>query len=165
MRKGQSDGYCFIDGTNVRLEDVCDEFEIQEVKEGKRGSEMTNREWMNSLSAEELGTFLGKAISQCSLCHYQDIPECSGNCEKGTTKWLNAKHENPMPEIKAGDLLFYGKGNESYYVAIAPGKLVTLRGYVVVDLENAIRNDSIIAVSRYTDGTLTTIWRADNEFE
>ena len=64
---------------------------------------MKNIDKIRAMSAEELGAFLGKAINQCSLCHYQDIPECSGNCEKGITKWLNEKYEKPMSEIKAGD--------------------------------------------------------------
>ena len=122
---------------------------------------MTNREWLSGLSNEELAEELVRMIfstSDCNFCVHEKEPVCEG-CQEGITEWLNAKHEKPMPEIKAGDLLFYSK--ESYYVAIAPDKLVTLRGYVVVDLENAIRKDYITTVKRWNDGGLATIWRAD----
>lgn len=119
-----------------------------------------------AMSAEELAEMF--EYKACRWCSYYDEPndKCSINivtrnlshCKVGITEGLN-QDDNPMPEIKVGDLLFYSK--ESYYVAITPDKLVTLRGYVVVDLENAIRNNSIIAVSRYMNGTLTTIWRAE----
>ena len=121
-----------------------------------------------AMSAEELAEMLG--YKACRWCSYYDEPndKCSidivtrnlSHCRVGITEGLN-QEVNPMPEIKAGDLLFYGK--ESYYVAITPDKLVTLRGYVVVDLENAIRNDSITTVKRWNDGGFATIWRANND--
>lgn len=116
---------------------------------------MTNEEWLNTLSVEKKAKFLARS---CNFCSYDCANDyCSENhCEEGIKEWLKKKHIEPMPEIKAGDLVFYSK--ESYYVALTPDKLVTLRGYVVVDLENAIRKDCIIAVKRYMNGELTTIW-------
>ncbi len=118
---------------------------------------MKNIDKIRAMSAEELADYLDKNCDNCAYslnCASQD----DRTCYHGIVEWLN-QEVNPMPEIKAGDLLFYGKGKESYYVAIAPDKLVTLRGYVIVDLENAIRKDSITTVKRYKDGGLATIWR------
>jgi hypothetical protein len=129
---------------------------------------MTNREWLDSLSNEELGTFLGKAISQCSLCHYQDIPECSGNCEKGITKWLNKKSNTerlkqeyiePMPTLQVGDIV--QTRPYSRYVAIDPITLVKAKNIERVCLRDI---GDIVQIWRLEGGEeYRCIWRADNE--
>ena len=132
---------------------------------------MKNIDKVRAMTAEELtDLLLNHDTTYCRDCiaydyckpNYVDKAGKNVSCWNSIREWLN-QEVKPMPEIKAGDLLFYGKGKESYYVAIAPDKLVTLREYVVVDLENAIRNDSIIAVKRYNDGGFATIWRVNND--
>ena len=126
---------------------------------------MKNIDKIRAMSAEELGAFLGKAINQCSLCSYQDIPECSGNCEKGITRWLNAKFEKPMPEIKAGDYIVYEKDG-------CLCRAVCVFGNIVYRIDRGgccnyggEMQEKTISIKRYdiTNGTLEDIWRADNE--
>lgn len=125
---------------------------------------MKNIDKIRAMSAEELGAFLGKAINQCSLCHYQDIPECNGNCEKGITIWLRAKHEEPMPEIKAGDYIVYEKDG-------CLCRAVCVFGNIVYRIDRGgccnyggEMQEKTISIKRYdiTSGTLEDIWRADN---
>lgn len=125
---------------------------------------MKNIDKIRGMSAEELGTFLGKAINQCSLCHYQDIPECSGNCEKGITKWLNAKHEKTMPEIKEGDMFIYMQSQIPFYGACVYGNIVYLPGEDRCHNFGGEIKEKIIAIKRYSiaKGTMEDIWRADN---
>lgn len=126
---------------------------------------MKNIDKIRGMSAEELGAFLGKAINQCSLCNYQDIPKCSGNCEKGITKWLNAKFEKPMPEIKAGDYIVYEKDG-------CLCRAVCVFGNIVYRIDRGgccnyggEMQEKTISIKRYdiTSGTLEDIWRAKNE--
>lgn len=114
---------------------------------------MRNVDKIRQMSAEELGAFLGKAINQCSLCNYR-----SRNCEKGITRWLNAKIEKPMPEIDIGDIV----DTPSYiYVSIGSGLLVRpsqgLRVWVS-DIE-----DDITTIQKFNVDHYEVVWRADNE--
>jgi hypothetical protein len=125
---------------------------------------MKNIDKIRGMSAEELGAFLGKAINQCSLCHYQDIPECSGNCEKGITKWLNAKCEKTMPEIKAGDMFVYRQSQIPFYGACVYGNIVYLPGEDRCYKFCEEIKEKIIVIKRYNPekGLLEDIWRDEN---
>lgn len=130
---------------------------------------MKNIDKIRAMSAEELGTFLGKAINNCSLCRYQNIPECSGNCEKGITKWLN-QEVNPMPKLQVGDI-----------VEVEPHGITPAKRFVMLDSETAVNvNDFnqpqpaekmqikdiklIRLIWRYcSDGYYVVVWRAENE--
>lgn len=89
--KEGSDGYCFVNDTAVRLEDVCEEFEKQEVKGGNK---MTNEKWLNTLGTEEKAKFL---VRNCNLCIYDcDNNYCSENhCRNGIKAWLEREHIEP----------------------------------------------------------------------
>ena len=125
---------------------------------------MKNIDKIRAMSAEELGAFLGKAINQCSLCNYQDIPECSRNCEKGITRWLNAKIEKPMPEIEAGDYIVYENGGcLCRAVCVFGHKVYRIDRGGCCDYGGEMQ-EKTISIKRYdiTNGTLEDIWRADN---
>lgn len=125
---------------------------------------MKNIDKIRAMSAEELGTFLGKAINQCSLCHYQDIPECSGNCEKGITRWLNAKYEKPMPEIKEGDIFLYVEKTVTYFAVCVYGNILYLPDKGKCCNFGGEIKEKTFAIKRYSieKGTIEDVWRADN---
>ncbi len=60
---------------------------------------MTNREWLESLSDEELAHTLIKIYNIkygiCKMCSYcdQDCDEISLSCMDGIEEWLQAEHE------------------------------------------------------------------------
>lgn len=52
---------------------------------------MTNREWLNSLSDEELADKFGGI--NCSTCRvFCDYPQNIGDCHKGFVLWLKEEH-------------------------------------------------------------------------
>lgn len=126
---------------------------------------MKNIDKIRAMSAEELGAFLGKAINQCSLCNYQDIPECSGNCEKGITRWLNAKHEKPMPEIKAGDIFLYTEKSITYFGVCVYGNFLYLPDKGRCCYFDGEIKEKVFSIRRYNIATnkMEDIWRADND--
>ncbi len=58
---------------------------------------MTNREWLESLSDEELANFIFMEGCKCETCEYDGnkgnkcLEPCS--CIDGKTKWLGATHK------------------------------------------------------------------------
>ena len=121
---------------------------------------MKNIDKIRAMSAEELGAFLSKAVNQCSLCNYQDISKCSGNCEKGITQWLNKKYIEPMPELEAGDIV---KTHYAEYVAIGGAVIVNPITYVrkfLGELDGHIR-----FIYRYNgaEKEYEEIWRDDDK--
>lgn len=58
---------------------------------------MTNREWLESLSDEELAIVIGG----CNCCVYDDTDDCADKvdtCCGGRLKWLQAEHEEADDE-------------------------------------------------------------------
>ena len=55
---------------------------------------MTNREWLESLSDEELAKWFDDNLVSCTPCIYRS-EKCNGNfdCANGHKKWLQTKHE------------------------------------------------------------------------
>lgn len=52
---------------------------------------MTNREWLNNLSDEELADKFGGI--DCSTCMvFCDYPQNIGDCHKGFVLWLKEEH-------------------------------------------------------------------------
>ena len=58
-------------------------------------SQMTNREWLQSLSDEDFGQFLLDAYPDCLDCYATDICEADGEtpCKVFMAKWLKAEHK------------------------------------------------------------------------
>ena len=62
---------------------------------------MTNREWLESLSDEELAKFLIKR-KVCTICAYHKLYRsvCNSktilrlNCSKGVIEWLQTEHKD-----------------------------------------------------------------------
>ena len=51
---------------------------------------MTNREWLENLSDEELA----ETLDFCTVCSYRDVRFCNNNiCSKGITQWLREEHK------------------------------------------------------------------------
>lgn len=82
--------------------------------------------------------------------------------EDGIKEWLNEKHIEPMPELKAGDILLSTTPSE-YYIAVASDKLLTARSLMVLDLEKLLRHDQIACIKRWNGTKIETIWRYDDE--
>lgn len=59
---------------------------------------MTNREWLEKLSDEELAKFISCGDDYCR----PDGMSCTGDACKHCLEWLAQEHPNPMPELKAG---------------------------------------------------------------
>lgn len=50
---------------------------------------MTNREWLRSLTDEELA----ETLDFCTVCVYRNVRFCNENiCSKGITEWLQQEH-------------------------------------------------------------------------
>lgn len=104
-----------------------------------------------------------KKKEDCDVCAYYTGGPCDkrkSECIEGMIKWLD-QESNPMPEIKAGDMLF--TSDMQYYVAVAPDKLTTLNCFVLVDLDNALKFDTILKIMRWDpeNNELLEIWRAE----
>ena len=124
---------------------------------------MTNREWLNNLSDEKLAQELLPPHCECEYCITN--AECNhicGNCYDKIAEWLKQKRTEPMPEIKAGDILLSTTPSE-YYIAVASDKLLTARGLVLLDLEKVLRHDQIAYIKRWNGTDVETIWRYDND--
>lgn len=61
---------------------------------------MTNREWLEKLSDEELARVISYGDNYCR--QDDDISCSSDGCKHCALKWLNEEYPNPMPELKAG---------------------------------------------------------------
>lgn len=58
---------------------------------------MKNREWLNTLTNEELILYL---IASCDVCAYagrECIKHDGTNCDEGCVKWLEQEHEGSEP--------------------------------------------------------------------
>ena len=122
---------------------------------------MTNREWLNSLSDAELAEKVFQC-NECIFCAYDDGKCHTKDCTTGQVEWLKQKYREPMPEIKAGDILLSTTPSE-YYIAVASDKLLTARGLMVLDLEKVLRSDQIASIKRWNGTDIETIWRYDDD--
>ena len=123
---------------------------------------MTNREWLSSLSTHELAKVM-KFYSCADYC-INGTDKC-GDCVEGIEEWLNSKHDNQMPEIEAGDSIFYEYNNVIYQAFCISGKLIYLidKG-VCTRFDGEIKQRTVV-IKRYnvTKETMEDIWRADSE--
>jgi len=128
---------------------------------------MTNREWLNSMSDEEFARMFDGAWG-CYRCSYNEGGACGrphdDSCMDGIIKWLKAKNEKPMPEIKAGDIIYYCRDNERCRAVCVYGNIV-LR----IDKGGCINyggeiKENTIAIRRYSieTGTVEDVWRSCN---
>lgn len=60
----------------------------------EKGENMTNREWLESLSDEELAKKIGK-YNPCDMCIAR-YGNCYMSCEHGTELWLKAEWNYPV---------------------------------------------------------------------
>ena len=127
---------------------------------------MTNEEWLNKLSTEEKAKFLARS---CNFCSYEcGKGYCSeAHCEGGIKLWLKKENIEPMPEIKAGDIVDTNTGLS--YVAISPMTLVSRSQRQQYNLEDITKKiptgitRRIIRILRYDGDCYQTIWSAENE--
>lgn len=68
---------------------------------------MTNREWLESLSDEELAMFYATQSTICEMCDYTDV--CISNitsekCSEGVERWFQSEHEEPKKEFTQDQL-------------------------------------------------------------
>ena len=73
----------------------------------RKENKMTNREWLESLSDEELAMFYATQSTICEMCDYTDV--CISNitsekCSEGVKRWLRAEHKEPKKELTAAQL-------------------------------------------------------------
>lgn len=61
---------------------------------------MTNREWLETLSDEELAS---KISTRCGLCAKQDLVEC-GDCVSNITTWMTQAYQPPKKEFSQAQL-------------------------------------------------------------
>ena len=73
--------------------------EYQAIRNGhsvlKENKTMTNREWLESLSDEELAN---KTWRPCWTCIYKE--KCNNCCTNGRIKWLQAEHKDADKQSK-----------------------------------------------------------------
>lgn len=123
---------------------------------------MTNEKWLNTLSIEEKAKFL---VRSCNFCiHDCDNNDCSENhCKDGINEWLNAEHKEPMPELKAGDVIFYTQNNFKYYAFCVYGNIVYAPSKGECCNFGGEIKDSTTCIKRYNPKTslLEDIWRAE----
>ena len=122
---------------------------------------MTNREWLNSLSDEELARVIHHTC--CNCCIY--VNDKCGDCEEGITEWLNKKYIGPMPELKVGDvisLLVDGIKMRDYAILSDKYAYGLFCGYIA---EWTIVSKEIKRIQRINNNTgdMEEIWRADDE--
>ena len=60
---------------------------------------MTNRQWLASMSDEQLAKWLDYHIDACCICSHKvghgcDIPGDGFDCENGRREWLKQEHED-----------------------------------------------------------------------
>lgn len=78
----------------------ADQFIVDEANAYTKGEKMTNREWLESLSDEELADVISDTCGgYCIRKHGCDI-----NCREGVTTWLQAEHKEPKKELTAAQL-------------------------------------------------------------
>ena len=129
---------------------------------------MTNYEWLNALSVEKKAEWIEwlDDTTTCEVCAYHIDEEkfCKPLqlCKEGIIEWLNAKHIEPMPEIKIGDVVFVRIGGHFE-------KLVVMSDVYASNLHNMMVRwrelDDIKKIERMNDEKemMECIWRADNE--
>lgn len=64
---------------------------------------MTNREWLESLTASEMAEVLSLTCDHCGLGN-ADSCSFEGNCEEGVLKWLRDTHYEPK-EFNSQELI------------------------------------------------------------
>jgi len=133
---------------------------------------MTNREWLYCLSDEELAKYINDNCLCCDCCvknvdggHYCVSTE-RGYCENGIKKWLNAKHEIPMPELKIGDIVNVKFASSFEIKGTIVSKNVVLlnhEGFGCQSFKGHIES-LCTEIKRYNElkGEMEVIWRADN---
>ena len=66
---------------------------------------MTNREWLESLSDEELANYICYVNCEKYCAYYNNIDKCSHNsCKAGITEWLQQEHKEPTKELTQAQL-------------------------------------------------------------
>ena len=61
---------------------------------------MTNREWLETLSDEELASEIS---ARCGLCAKQDLVEC--DCVSNITTWMTQEYVPPKKELSETDIV------------------------------------------------------------
>lgn len=127
---------------------------------------MTNREWLNSLSNEKMAEKLHEK-GKCGLCIWE-YKECM-DCANGITQWLNKKHIEPMPEIKAGDFI-YTKTEEYGSMLLICVKEEKDKILYIIDKETCVSLSAFLykeirKICRYDSKKhcIKEIWRADDD--
>jgi hypothetical protein len=120
---------------------------------------MTNREWLFSLSDEELAVRI--LYDHCRCCINHDSVGCKGgNCigKDGVIEWLNKKHKEPMPTLKVGDIV----QTKPYCRYVAIDSLVLVRAE---NKERVYLCDigDIVQIYRSEGAEYKCIWMVANE--
>lgn len=126
---------------------------------------MTNREWLNGLSAEKLARLISRKTN-CDYCNFlkkNDKCTDSESCVKGIIEWLNAKHEKPMPEIKIGDAI-YSYIDESRVMFIVVSNIHACDSHGLIVRWRELNNIWKIARINDEKEEIEEIWRADNDY-
>ena len=129
---------------------------------------MTNREWLNSLSDEELAKWLDK-IANCTVCvnHVAGGSSClMSDCVGGISRWLKQKRTEPMPELQVGDIIcvLLDKGLINKIVVcliVMSDKHASDLNGVMYNLEDL--NIRTIKRMNNTNERVEIIWRADDD--
>ena len=116
---------------------------------------MTNEEWLNTLSIEKKAKIFAKF---CNLCIYgSSDKDCLENvCENGIKEWLKKEHKEPIPTLKAGDIV----QTKPYCRYVAIDSIILVRAenkerVFLCDIGN------IVQVWRSEGAEYQCIWRAD----
>ena len=84
----------------------------------------TNREWLETLSDEELASEIS---ARCGLCANQDVVDC-GDCASNITTWLIQEYEPPKKELSQAQLC------EAFELKFQDRRVITLD-----EIKSAIR--------------------------
>lgn len=97
------------DGTvivgDVLFSNENDKWYAHPIEIKREESNMTNREWLESLSDKELAKSLGYVNCDMYCVYYNDSDKCRHNsCEAGITEWLQEEHKEPKKGLTAAQL-------------------------------------------------------------
>lgn len=126
---------------------------------------MTNREWLNSLSDEELAEKVFPN-NGCVFCAYNDGNCHQKDCTKGQVDWLKQKRTEHMPELQVGDIIvvLLDKGLINKIVVcliVMSDKHASNINGVMYNLEDL--NIRKIKRMNNTNERVEIIWRADDD--
>lgn len=129
---------------------------------------MTNREWFSSLNINELAKWLDKNAN-CTVCvnHVDGEESClMSDCVGGICKWLSAKHEKPMPDLKVGDIIYsyYPKtDNKVRYIYLGGNVMWCDKDERFICFDDEMKVYVKWIVRKNEDFNHKIIWRADDE--